>query len=119
MVCWRIDSPILGSLQLIKIQKSSANRDLDTSGGILCGRSLIAILKSVGLNTVPWGTPFSSEYDVDSICPILTAKCLLFRKLFRKNKIFPLIFHECRVLRILYFHIVSNALLMSKKTARK
>ena len=69
---------------------SSAYNEYFMCCGVSFRMSFISNMKSVGLMTLPCGTPFSCVCNSDSVFPILTLKVLCDIKLFIKIGRFPL-----------------------------
>lgn len=73
----------------------------------------------VGLRTDPCETPFSRSFVGDLIWSSRTWNFRSERKFLMKFARRPLMFHLFKAERILGFHVVSNALLKSKKMAKR
>lgn len=77
----------------------------------------IAIRNSVTLSIEPCGMPFCRSFLLDMVPFVRILIVLLLRKFLQKTRIFPWIFRVARDFRMLYFQVVSYALLRSKKIA--
>ncbi len=97
---------------------SSAYNALPILWSILLKMSLIIILKSIGLHTLPCGVPFSIGYILENSIPTLTSMVLLFKKSLIQLKILPPIPILFNLIKSPSFHNMSYAFSMSKNITK-